>query len=721
MRHYTHVAVVLLCGLGLSASDAVNGSSTDGDNTTLYMDVLMKGAKPSKPDSYLCAGHDVKEDEAYVVKFEANASADAVHHILLYGCGDGPGSPDDVWKCESICEGSQQIMFAWAKNAPPTKLPEGVGMRIGKQLSIKTVVVQIHYAKSFSENEEPDKSGIRLHLSKKKPQYVAGVYIMVATFDIPPNETKYNVNISCKHDENFSMFPFAYRTHAHNLGRVITGYEYNGTYNLIGKGNPMWPQAFYPTNTSVEVKPGDSLVARCTFNSVGLNHTVSVGSTGDDEMCNFYIMFYTNNTVDVPSGGCSGVDNASLVDNMPEDSDVPLPPNPLLEAEAQGHHHAMSSSDEDVAVGSQTEVPLSNPLEYQSGWPSEDLHLGQVGGVAADSDGNIYIFHRGDRIWNGSSFDGNNSFQFKDQPVQQETVIILSPDGHVIRKFGSGRFYMPHGIEVDQEKNIWVTDVALHQIFRIAPNGTLPNMELGVRFVSGDDDNHFCKPTDVAVLRSGEFFVSDGYCNSRILKFSKEGELQMKWGQENSGTPPGPSQFFIPHSLALAEDLHMVCVADRENGRIQCFDLDGKSPFILKEPEFGPAVYAVEYSPLEGGLLFAVNGGSSPVQGFTFSLPNKKLLRTWNLPSPQSLSTPHDVAVDTKGHSVYVGELGPSEVRKFVPQVINETASTIITTFSPPITTHTHTHTHRGKHTIISIIQLFIDVFVIRLFVFRIL
>ncbi|KAI8733807.1 alpha-amidating enzyme precursor 2, partial [Biomphalaria glabrata] len=69
----------------------------------------------------------------------------------------------------------------------------------------------------------------------------------------------YPVDISCTFRMDKSIFPFAYRTHSHGLGRVITGYQHNGSYHKIGKGNPQWPQAFYPVNDIIEVKPGDAL------------------------------------------------------------------------------------------------------------------------------------------------------------------------------------------------------------------------------------------------------------------------------------------------------------------------------------------------------------------------------------------------------------------------------------------------------------------------------
>lgn len=100
---------------------------------------------------------------------------------------------------------------------------------------------------------------------------------------------------------------------------------------------------------------------------------------------------------------------------------------------------------------------------------------------------------------------------------------------------------MPHGLTVDHMNNIWVTDVALHQVFKFPPLAgnvelSKPLLVLGEPFVPGSDLKHFCKPTDVAVNKlTGDFYVADGYCNSRIIKYDKYGNEILHWGRGSFG------------------------------------------------------------------------------------------------------------------------------------------------------------------------------------------
>ena len=151
---------------------------------------------------------------------------------------------------------------------------------------------------------------------------------------------------------------------------------------------------------------------------------------------------------------------------------------------------------------------------------------------------------------------------------------IENESGKIVNSWGANLFIMPHGLNVDKENNVWVTDVGLQQIFKFRHDGKLL-MTLGVAKVAGNDSLHFNYPTDVAVTDDGSFYVSDGYRNSRVIKFSKFGKYLFEWGKK--GNKEG--EFNIPHGIDLDEKGN-VYVADRENKRIQKFDSNGK---FLKE------------------------------------------------------------------------------------------------------------------------------------------
>ena len=148
----------------------------------------------------------------------------------------------------------------------------------------------------------------------------------------------------------------------------------------------------------------------------------------------------------------------------------------------------------------------------------------------------------------------------------------------MIGSFGAGRFAWPHGIYVDAEGNVWVTDARAgngrgHQVTKFSADGRVL-LTLGEAGVAGSDSAHFDGPTDVVVAPNGDVFVSDGHeaaSNNRILKFTRDGKFVKQWG----GTGSAPGQFLVPHALAL-DSRGRLFVADRDNNRIQIFDQDGK-------------------------------------------------------------------------------------------------------------------------------------------------
>lgn len=179
----------------------------------------------------------------------------------------------------------------------------------------------------------------------------------------------------------------------------------------------------------------------------------------------------------------------------------------------------------------------------------EGWKFGRVSAVATDSAGKVYVFHRGKKA---------------------DPLVVFDPKGKYLRSWGRGMFGNPHGLRIDRQNNVWITDNGDHQVMKFTNEGQLL-LTLGVKGKAGTDERTFNKPTDIAFARNGDFYVSDGYGNSRVVKFSRDGKYLLAWGRRGTG----PGEFNIPHSIAV-DSKGTVYVSDRENNRIQIFDANGK-------------------------------------------------------------------------------------------------------------------------------------------------
>ncbi|CAH1255643.1 PAM [Branchiostoma lanceolatum] len=726
------------------------------------MDIKMPGVFPRQDDAYLCTQIETPENTAYITEFVPAASMSTAHHMILFGCATPWTLRKDVWDCGSMrdsCRDGGQIMYAWARDAPPTHIPQDVGFRIGGESGMDHLVLQVHYAHGFKDGADLDHSGLSLHMTYRPQKFIAGMFLLASGYaHIPAHSKGVTVDLACGYDDPVEIHPFAFRTHAHTLGRVISGYVVRNGHEWIelGRGNPQWPQAFYPMANAKEkvIWSTDIVAARCVFDAESRDDDTFIGATSSDEMCNFYMMYYTDPVrgstfkecsypgdvdffadipatslvvPDAPEGGglkegwedhvhmhhhhshgmgeedMTGMDESTTGKSSTSTSTKTLaPPKQKITTEkneeqleritektktvvrephqstetgvSQGGDSGQASSESESTAGSQSS--LHTALRLVEGWPDKSVgSLGQVAGVGMDSSGNVVIFHRGDHVWDAWTFDSKRQYREKDKgPISTDTVISLNPQtGKPVHQWGRDFFYLPHGLTLDHEDNVWVTDVAMHQVFKFAPGGgERPLLTLGERFVPNWSTDHFCQPTDVAVEKSGDFYVSDGYCNSRILKFDSTGKLLAVLGEVSHDAAPDQgfalgTQMVIPHSLALAEDRQQLCTADRENGRVVCFStVTGKPVRTIQHPEFGERLFAISYSPSQGGLLHAVNGPTdpptTPVQGFTMRFGDGEILDTW---PDQAFRNPHDVACASSG--VYVVEIGPNKVWKLEP------------------------------------------------------
>ncbi len=267
-------------------------------------------------------------------------------------------------------------------------------------------------------------------------------------------------------------------------------------------------------------------------------------------------------------------------------------------------------------------------------WPHlpEGWNFGEVPAVALDASENVYVFNRG-----------------------PHPLIQFSNSGKFVRSLLEGMVTSAHGLRIDHEGNIWAVDHRGHTVLKLNPAGRVV-MVLGRKDQAGTDETHFNQPTDVAVAPNGDFYVTDGYGNSRVMKFAKDGKLLHQWGKKGTGE----GEFNLPHSVILDGE-GQVYVADRENNRIQVFTPDGR--FLRQLTDLGSPWGLALTRDQE---IFMADGRNNRVVKLTregrilggFGSPGKK---------PGEFAYAHHLAVSPSGE-VYVAEILNWRVQKFLPR-----------------------------------------------------
>ena len=264
-----------------------------------------------------------------------------------------------------------------------------------------------------------------------------------------------------------------------------------------------------------------------------------------------------------------------------------------------------------------------------------------------------------------------------------DTIFKFDAKGNVVRSFGRGMFIWPHGLTIDREGNVWVTDAvgaqgvamaakagvrAGHQVVKFSPDGKVL-MTLGEPGVAGNDERHFTSPSAVAIATNGDIFVADGHDvngNNRVVKYSKDGKFIKAWGK----TGYAPGEFRSLHAIAI-DARGRVFVADRANNRIQLFDPDGK--FLQIWTQFGtPSGIFFD----DQDQIYVADSESDLVnnpgweQGIRIGDARTGWVKYFILdqggnPNTQTGSGPEFVTVDRHG-SVFGGEPRPRVLRKYV-------------------------------------------------------
>jgi peptidylamidoglycolate lyase len=311
-------------------------------------------------------------------------------------------------------------------------------------------------------------------------------------------------------------------------------------------------------------------------------------------------------------------------------------------------------------IGSTNIRAASASYQEVRDWPKlpSGVVLGECAGVAVDANGHVFIFHRP-----GRGFDTTATEKLKDPAVLE----VDADSGQLITAWGANTFLVPHGISIDASNNVFLTDVGLQQVFKYSHDGRLL-LALGEPRVGAWDGTHFNQPTDIAIRPDGTFYVSDGYVNSRVAIFDRNGKELHEWGSKGAGE----GQFSNPHGLTFVPHSTDVLVADRENSRLQLFDTDGRFKrqwMGAKDAATTGRVFAVA-ADNDGNYYVAIRREDYDVQHTGVV----KLDREWSIVATVGFGQPgdpvfnavHDLALGKDG-AIYVAETRTKRVVKLRP------------------------------------------------------
>lgn len=333
-----------------------------------------------------------------------------------------------------------------------------------------------------------------------------------------------------------------------------------------------------------------------------------------------------------------------------------------------------------------TELP--NPYRLVKNWPTlppnmNGGHWGEVIRVHVHSDGNIWVFHR---CFNTVPAGSATCIGRGDA---NPPILEFSPSGKLLKSFGAGLFAYPHGFTVDQDGNLWTTDVndqpvvlgmsarnaagvvMGQEVLKLDPSGKVL-MTIGKEGVAGNGPDTFDRPTGVAVAPNGDVFVTDGHApnahnSARVVKFSREGRFLKSWGHLGSAA----GDFNEPHDIFIGGSQNRVYVADRKNNRIQVFDQEGK--FIAAWKQFGQpsSVFVGKDDTIYVGASFpdpAAKKGE--LRGIVVGNVKDGSLKAF-IPDPADLdkldrgTSASGIAADSAGN-IYAADVGAHNLRKYV-------------------------------------------------------
>lgn len=285
------------------------------------------------------------------------------------------------------------------------------------------------------------------------------------------------------------------------------------------------------------------------------------------------------------------------------------------------------------------------PYHVSGSWPQvpKGYNFGEVSGVDIDKQGNVWVFNRGH--W---------------------PVFEFNRDGKMLQAWSEDTFPVKsaHGLRVAPDGSIWCIDVEGHVVFHLSAEGRVL-MVLGNRQGNpgnNDAQDAFNRPTNIAFRQNGNFYVSDGYVNSRVIEFNPIGEYVRHWGTKGTGD----GQFNLVHDVVI-DSKGRVYVADRTNERVQIFDDTGK--FLGKWTNIG-SPWGLAYAAKEEAIYMCDGRYNRIIKlGINSTLETQVLgvLSSWGK-APGKLDFAHSIAFDPADNSLYTAEIKNWRVQKWVRQ-----------------------------------------------------
>ena len=272
---------------------------------------------------------------------------------------------------------------------------------------------------------------------------------------------------------------------------------------------------------------------------------------------------------------------------------------------------------------------VKNWAQLPAGW-----NFGECPGVDVDREDNVWVFTRG-----------------------PHKVIQFDRNGKLLKTWNEVPVLSPHGLRIDPQGNVWLIDYGGHSVIKCDQSGRVLMVIATPGNLAGalDAKYAFNRPTSVAFAPNGDFYVSDGYLNSRVVKYNQDGEYLTQWGRRGTGD----GEFNLVHDVCL-DSRGRVYVADRTNARVQIFDQDGK--FLGKWTDAG-SPWGLCFVAREQAI-YMTDGTNNRVVKLNLEGKVLGVLGSFGK-VPGKFDFAHQIAVDSTG-AIYVSEIKNWRVQKFV-------------------------------------------------------